>query len=140
MEKEKGHVIKTEGNKADILLHSKEVCGHCGARFSCADESGVQRVMTLQNRLDAKVGDQVEIVLSEKNKIYSALLIFLMPLVFIFVGYYLTTSVFHIETTGIWGAVLGFLTSGVILWVVNKIVVKNQSVTPQMKRLIYQHI
>ncbi len=139
MEKEIGRVIKIKGNEAEVVLHSRTACGHCGARFACVAGDGVDRIMTVQNHLNAKVGDQIEIELSEKTRIFFALLIFFMPLVFILVGYYLATGLFHTEGSGIWGAVLGFIGSGFILWIANKIAVKNQRINPHMKRLLHQH-
>jgi len=95
--------------------------------------------MTVTNRFHAKVGDQVEIELTEKTRILSALLVFFMPLVLIVAGYFLGTGIFHTQGSGILGAVLGFIISGVILWMVNKIAIKNQRVNPHMKRLLHQH-
>lgn len=139
MEKEVGRVIKTRGNEAEVLLHSRSACDRCGARFACVAGEGVERIMTVQNHLNAKVGDRVEIELSEKTRIFSALLIFFMPLVFILVGYYLATGLFHTEGSGILGAILGFIGSGFILWIVNKIAVKNQRVNPHMKKLLHRY-
>jgi sigma-E factor negative regulatory protein RseC len=137
MEKEIGNVVKIEGDKADVLLHSREVCGHCGARFSCVAGSGVDRIMTVSNRLNASVGDKVEIEISEKTKVLSAFLLFFMPLLLIIVGYYLANIFSHSEESGILGAVIGFFLSGFILWIVNKIIVRDQRARPHMKRLIH---
>ena len=139
MEREVGKVIRIKGDKAEVLLHSSAACGTCGARFSCALGTGVDRIITVTNRFHAKVGDQVEIELTEKTRILSALLVFFMPLVLIVAGYFLGTGIFHTQGSGILGAVLGFIISGVILWMVNKIAIKNQRVNPHMKRLLHQH-
>jgi positive regulator of sigma E activity len=139
MEREVGRVIRIKGNKAEVLLHSSAACGTCGARFSCALGSGVDRIMTVPNRFHAKVGDQVEIELTEKTRILSALLIFFMPLLLMVIGYFLASDIFHSQGIGILGAVLGFVISGFILWLANKMAVKNQRVNPHMKRLIHQH-
>ena len=139
MEREVGRVIRIKGNKAEILLHSRTACGTCGARFACSAGAGVDRIMTITNRLNARVGDQVEIELTEKTRILSALLIFFMPLLLMVIGYFVASAIFHSQGIGILGAVLGFVISGVILWTANKMAVKNQRVNPQMKRLVHQH-
>ncbi|UCF65380.1 MAG: SoxR reducing system RseC family protein [bacterium] len=83
MEKEMGQVIRIEEEKADILLHSGEVCSHCSVLFSCTTAASADRIMTFENSLNARLDDRVEIELSEKTRIYSALLIFFMPSLFI---------------------------------------------------------
>jgi len=112
MEREVGKVIRVKGDNAEVLLHSSAACGTCGARFSCALGTGIDRIMTVRNRFHAKVGDQVEIELTEKTRILSALLVFFMPLVLIVAGYFLGTGFFHSQGRGILGAILGFILAG----------------------------
>ena len=112
MEREVGKVIRIKGDKAEVLLHSSAACGTCGARFSCALGTGVDRIMTVTNRFHAKVGDQVEIELTEKTRILSALLVFFMPLVLIVAGYFLGTGFFIPRAAASWGPFSVSLSAG----------------------------
>jgi positive regulator of sigma E activity len=54
MEKEVGRVIKIKGNEAEVVLHSRTACGHCGARFACVAGAILMSLSTVIVAINAR--------------------------------------------------------------------------------------
>ena len=56
-----GIITKIDDNIATITVDSTDDCKDCGIRFLCSPGSDNQKIITLENTIDAKVGDRVAI-------------------------------------------------------------------------------
>ena len=56
-----GSITKIYNNFATIIIDSTDDCKDCGIRFLCSPESDNQKIITLENTIDANVGDKVAI-------------------------------------------------------------------------------
>lgn len=85
----KGNVYKISGNYAHVKTPRPKACESCSNYALC---SGKDVDMKVLNNIGAKIGDTVEIEVSEDQRaIYIMAYIFLLPVAMIFIGYGLYT-------------------------------------------------
>lgn len=84
--RESGIVIKIDGKIATVELPKSEACERCRA---CSLGAGGMMCIEVENRPGAKVGDRVEIEISEGFVVRSLLLIYIGPVAALFIGYFL---------------------------------------------------
>ncbi len=56
-----GIIAQIDGNYATITIETTDSCKNCGIRFLCSPGSEKEKTITLENTIDAKVGDCVAI-------------------------------------------------------------------------------
>ena len=106
---------------AILEIERKTACGLCGQTRGCGNSIwgklfGHQTTaFKAQNRINAKVGESVIVGINEKAMLKSALLLYLLPLVTLFVGALLSAYFWQSDGKTMLGAVTG-LTLG-LLWV-----------------------
>ena len=85
----KGNVYKLSGNYAHVKTPRPKACESCSNYSIC---SGKDVDMKVLNNLGAKIGDTVEVEISEDQRaIYIMAYIFMIPVALIFIGYGLYT-------------------------------------------------
>ena len=122
MLEETGQVIAVDGEFAMVSVVRESSCGSCSAKAGC----GVQvlskvvgqkaRAATFQviNSVNAKVGEQVVIAISDSTLIKGSVMVYIMPIVFMIlfaiVAKAWATDVSASDTLAIIGGVAGFVT------------------------------
>jgi sigma-E factor negative regulatory protein RseC len=87
MSAERGIVEKVEPGWAWVKTKRSSACASCDSRHHCSVvEGGDQMVVKAQNMAQAKTGDEVELYLSTKTKLKSTAIVYLIPVLGIFVG------------------------------------------------------
>ena len=81
---ESGMVVGIEGDNALVEMEASKECEACGA---CRYTETGRMVASVSNSLSARVGDTVKIDIEPKLVLAAAALIYIMPIVFFFVGY-----------------------------------------------------
>ena len=107
-------VLSVSGSRAKVIHHRPTAChgdcDHCegGCGSMAARES---LVVEAENLINAKPGDQVMIE-GDTGKVASAiLLVYVLPLILFFAGYFLGTGFDHEILCGIAGFALGLLSA-----------------------------
>ncbi|HPS38186.1 MAG TPA: SoxR reducing system RseC family protein [Candidatus Cloacimonadota bacterium] len=85
-----GIVVEMTGRIARVELERGGGCKGCSMRGMCFSK-GKPAVFELATDLDLAPGDRVSIVISPRARILSSLLIFLMPVLFLFLGFVLAS-------------------------------------------------
>jgi sigma-E factor negative regulatory protein RseC len=86
MPAERGIVEKVESEWAWVKTKRSSACSSCGSRHHCLTQGSDQMVVKAQNSAHAKKGDEVELYLSTKTKLKSTAIVYLIPVLGIFVG------------------------------------------------------
>ena len=87
MPAERGIVEKVESEWAWVKTKRSNACASCDSRHHCGMVEGSdQMVVKAQNSARAKEGDEVELYLSTKTKLKSTAIVYLIPVLGIFVG------------------------------------------------------
>jgi sigma-E factor negative regulatory protein RseC len=115
--REKGIVIKNDGDSVDVQMQPSGECGSCGACF--IDKTKLQ-VLSVNQRLKVQPGEIVEIEVNPSFAIQSAFLIFLLPLLVMIICCYIFQAYVHLPGLnnvheGIIGALSGLTLS--YIWV-----------------------
>ncbi|MCH5279286.1 MAG: SoxR reducing system RseC family protein [Christensenellaceae bacterium] len=94
-----GTVTELNGDKAKVVFKRSKACGNCK---SCINFGTDEAIVEINNSLDAKVGDRVEIALHSSSMLKASLIMYGIPIVALLLGVYLGCKI-----NDIWGAVIG---------------------------------
>ena len=86
MSVERGIVERVEPGWAWVKTKRSSACSSCGSRHHCLTQGSDQMVVKAQNTARAKTGDEVELYLSPKTKLKGTAIVYLIPVLGIFVG------------------------------------------------------
>ncbi len=106
---------------ATLEIERITACGLCGQTRGCGNSIwgklfGHQTAaFKAQNRINAKVGDSVIVGINEKALLKSALLLYILPLVTLFVGAILASQLWQTDGSTMLGAAIGLVLG--LLWV-----------------------
>lgn len=106
---------------ATLEIERKTACGLCGQTRGCGNSIwgrlfGHQTTaFKAQNRINAKVGDSVIVGINEKALLKSAWLLYILPLVTLFIGAILASQLRQTDGITILGAAIGLVLG--LLWV-----------------------
>ncbi len=106
---------------ATLEIERITACGLCGQTRGCGNSIwgklfGHQTAaFKAQNRINAKVGDSVIVGINQKALLKSALLLYILPLVTLFVGAILASQLWQTDGSTMLGAAIGLVLG--LLWV-----------------------
>lgn len=100
---EQGKVTVVEHGKATVEIPRKSACDKCGMCLIIPTKQVV--TITLDNQVNAKVGDTVELTMGGSYVLLAALLTYFVPLLFFALGLILGVVIIN-ELAGIIGGVL----------------------------------
>lgn len=81
MEKEEGVVIEVAGDIARIKVGKHNECKNCGA---CPGNDSA--IITAKNQIGAAPGQRVVFEMSQSNSLKAAFIVFVLPLIGVFIG------------------------------------------------------
>ncbi len=113
-----GIVKKFEKGLATVVMDVQGGCSSCGMHGVCGTHNNcVEHI--IHTDIDLQVGDKVIVYIDPSKRIYSALLLFIFPIVNLVIFYYIA-SIFVEETYSI---IFGFI-GLVVAFIINRIVDK----------------
>lgn len=116
-----------QGQVAHLSCDQQTSCNSCKSQKSCGSGIATKALVNkshqwrLQTKERLAVGDLVEIGLSEKYLVQSALIVYLLPLLVMFVGVMLASALGISEL----GQIIGFIGSGFIGFYIAKRIAKH---------------
>lgn len=81
MQEQVGVVLEVSGNKAKVKTSRHSDCENCGA---CPGNQAM--IVEAQNPVGAKPGQRVELEIKEVNMLKAAFIVYMLPLIAIFLG------------------------------------------------------
>ena len=106
---------------ATLEIERKTACGLCGQTRGCGNSiwgklfAHQSTAFKAQNRINAKVGDSVIVGINEQALLKSAMLLYIVPLVTLFIGAILMQQIFDTNGYAMLGALIGMLVG--MVWV-----------------------
>ncbi len=119
-------VVKIENQQVWVTSGSNSACGGCQQKTSCTTNALNSVIKKKQVPVDSdiqlKVGDEVIVAIDESLLLRASLLLYLLPLIFLFFGAGIANGMLPVETPNLdlWiasSALLSFLFS---LWLINR--------------------
>lgn len=131
-----GVVIEVSGDMARVKSNRHGDCKNCGA---CPGDNAT--VLDVQNPLGAKPGQRVSFEIKETNMLKAAFIVYIMPLIAIFLGTIAGTWLG--EKTGqsirmfqIGGGILAFILSIIYVKIFDKSTQSNKKMIPIITRIL----
>ncbi|ADO77470.1 SoxR reducing system RseC family protein [Halanaerobium praevalens] len=144
--KERAKVIQKRDGQSLVQLVKRSACHQCDEKCMLAGDSHeVEEMEVLVNDpIDAEIGSTVELEMDAKPILFSAVMVYLMPLFAIVGGYFAGRSFFssfisNIEIAGIIGSVAGFFFSFLFLRFFDKKAGAKSYFHPQIIRVVKEN-
>ncbi len=141
MSDERGIVEKVEPGWAWVKTKRSSACASCNSRHHCLTQGGDQMLVRAQNTVQAKKGDEVELYLSTKTKLKGTAIVYLLPVLGIFLGAFSADPLSKALGLNPSLGMVVFTLTGLILaiflmrYLANRMAAK-QALTPLVKRVI----
>ena len=107
-------------NHVIINLEIRSECSKCSSNISCNRNVKCENLIEAICYDDVKIGDMVEVDISAKKRVVFAILIFLAPVLFLFLFYYISKIFFTKEIYSIIASVSGLSVYFILLFIVSK--------------------
>lgn len=128
---EKGLVIKADNDKMTVRFSTTEACQKCGA---CLIKDNQAILPNIDNSVGAKVGDRVVIENKPRNSVTAALIIYLVPVIFLIAGYFLSLLIVNFlqiaDKFAVLGAIIAFAFSFFLISLIDKHLSKSSKFKP----------
>ncbi len=134
---ENGKVIELTYNRAKVAVEPSPICGSCAAADACAAIGSKTKIVLANNLINAKVGDLVKIDLKEKSRTTSILLVFGLPITFLFVGIIIGEVISGDKLAAILGGI-GIIIAFIIVKIIDLWVGKKATFLPTIIEKISQ--
>ncbi len=143
MSAERGIVEKVEPGWAWVKTKRSSACASCDSRHHCLTQGNDQMVVKAQNTARAKKGDEVELYLSSKTKLKGTAIVYLIPVLGIFVGAFsanpLSAAMGLNPSLGmVVFTLIGLVMSVFLMRYLANRMDSNQSLTPLVKRVVFR--
>jgi sigma-E factor negative regulatory protein RseC len=126
-----------ESTLVRVEIEGKGACHSCASRHVCVPFGEDNRMMTEAiNERGARPGDLVRIEMSPKSTISAAFLLYVLPVVALFLGYALGFSAMREEKYGIVSGLVLFALSFILLRALNPVFSKGKRFRPVVVDII----
>ena len=88
---DKGIITEIDGNILHISIKTEDNCDGCGIKFLCSPKAGEDKIIKLENSIDGKVGDAVEISEASNVLLKLSFLQYGLPLFGFLIGIVIST-------------------------------------------------
>lgn len=143
MVEEEGIIVNVIDGMALVKAQRSGMCGDCSASKSCHMEGETNMTIEARNSVDAKVGQRVKIALASKSVMYASFIMYLVPLISLFVGAlagrWVAIRLNYAINQEIFEAVMGIIflaASFLILKVYNKKIEGNSNFIPVITEIL----
>lgn len=141
--KETARVIKKENGQSLVQIIRVSACSHCDEKCMLAEDSHDMEEMEVlvNDPIGAEVGSMVELEMGAKPILFSAFVVYLLPLVAIILGYFAGSRWLSIlandgEIAGIIGSVIAFFLSFLLLRFFDKKAGAKSNFHPEITRIV----
>jgi sigma-E factor negative regulatory protein RseC len=115
---EQGIIEEVSARKAIVRVRKSSACKHCSSKDSCSI-SDRDMLVEVDNDLQAKVGDHVEISVPEGTLLKISALVYLFPIIALIIGAFLGDFLAKhlLQTNSSWIAIIvGFIFLGIVFF------------------------
>lgn len=131
--KEVGKVVKIKGENIAVRLERKTACKNCNMCGFGKEDMYVD--ITTENAVGAKIGDSVEMQMESSTVLFSAWIVYILPLIFAGLGYLVAYLLHQSEIVHFWGLIAGVAVGFLAVAIVDK-KVKKTKFNPVCTRIV----
>ena len=141
MIEEPGVVVAVDVDGVWIATQRKSTCGSCSAKLACGQGllntmSGHKKPHTIKVSTDLQLceGEQVTLTVSQQSLVRSAFLVYMLPLLFMFMAAFAAHAFSVAEPWIILAAVLGFASGAVTVRLYSDRFMSEEAVQPVVRK------
>jgi len=142
MEGEQGTIVRITEGKAIIRVHTSEGCSTCGAKHACGfmgdGDTRQMEIPLSKDQHEFKEGDRITLSFQPQARVFSALMVFFLPVIFLIAGYFLGMKLFAAEGKAIISAFAALVLAFVILWGLNRLFARDKNFLPTIEKSIIE--
>ncbi len=132
--KQIGVITEVQKNTAIVQIKRTSACG--GKCASCSGCETTPHKVEVRNRIEAQIGQIVEIEMKDSRVLFAAFMIYIIPLMMLFVGYGIGILLFGIELyAGVTGVIL-LIISFVSLKLMDKRLNRSEKYMPVITKIM----
>lgn len=133
--KEVGTVVNVGNKNIKVRMERKSACGNCNM---CGFKQGDMHVdITTENHLGAKLGDKVEMEMETSTVMFSASIVYILPLVCAMLGF-LVGYLLNLSELGQFGMLMAGVAVGFVAIAIIDKVVKKTKFNPKCTRIVVE--
>jgi sigma-E factor negative regulatory protein RseC len=141
MRTESGTVVEIKNDYAVIEMTPHDACASCAAKNACTSLGGGTKRISVKNECAARTGDAVEFSISNKGSLFSACIVYGLPVLLLFIGMLAAPQIAGSgsdasDNASAIGGFAGILVSLVIIKLINPIIKKMDVFQVKMTRII----
>ncbi|MBL7191361.1 SoxR reducing system RseC family protein [bacterium] len=133
--KDLGRIVALQDELAQVAVVPQEGCAACALKDSCTPTSGSHHLWAL-NRKNGNIGDEVVVELQPSVKIMGSALVFIFPLIGLFlgciIGYFLGKSQDH----AVAGGVIMLIASFFIMRKIDSVLARKKNLKPVITQVL----
>lgn len=130
-----GRIVETSGNLARVAIQPHGGCASCQLKGTCAPDEKTHLLWAVNDN-SGKVGDEVVIELKPQIKILGNALVFIFPLIGLFLGYYLGQKFGKTQDYSVIGSLAGIIIFFLLVRIIDKYAGKNQNLKPTITHIL----
>lgn len=125
-----GIITQIDSNYAIITIEVTDSCKNCGIRFLCSPGSDKEKTITLENTIDAKVGDRIAISETSNILLKLSFLQYGLPLIGFLLGIIIATQFnINLQPVELYQFLCGLIGLG-IAGVISYLIIKRMAKKP----------
>ncbi|MGL4652950.1 MAG: SoxR reducing system RseC family protein [Cetobacterium sp.] len=122
--KSSGLVKERLGNKLVISMYKESACSHCN---NCSDSAKIANTFTfITDRDDVNIGDIITFEMEDNQVFKAAMIVYIFPLIFMFLGYFLGSKLGFSEGKNIGMSFMSLVVAFIGIFVYDKKIVKHK--------------
>lgn len=122
--KSSGLVKDKMGNKLVISMYKESACSHCN---NCSESAKIANTFTfISNRNDISIGDVITFEMEDNQVFKAAMIVYIIPLIFMFLGYYMGSKFGLTEGKTIATSFISLIAAFVGIFIYDRKVVKHK--------------
>ena len=129
-----GRIVTCQGNMAQVSIQPHGGCKDCALKSSCSPGESTHTLWAL-NPKEGKAGDDVVVELKPEVKVFGSALVFIFPLIGLFIGYFLGSSWGGGKDYSILGALFGLGVFFLLVRLIDKFLSKNKKMKPVISHI-----
>jgi len=138
MNREKGIITRTEGDRAWVTVQRSSMCDVCNSRNVCSTltESNTMEAQ-VYNPVKGKAGDHVEFMIATSSLLKITGLLYIVPVMFLLAG--ATAGFVFFRPSEFYALILGllsFFSSYLIIRLISKRITRDRKFTPEIIRVL----
>jgi len=139
---ERGEVVESVDGLAVVLVNRSSACEGCGARGACHTFGGGKDAkVSVENCVEAKAGDTVEIGIDEASLITASFIVYILPVIALLVGAgvgQFVSGYVNISEGGgaAFGGLLAMIASLLLIRFLNPVFEKYRSMRPKIIKVV----